>query len=160
MKKYLCMILIFAIGCTSKPELTFDQKADTLIRHHLDSVLNDPKSYQPVQFTKIDTLFTDIYDESNSYNIPESGDSRRLIDLIENFNLYEKRVANGYYDNLNKINQRVIDSLKKAYNPKVRGYYVEHTYRATNGFGALTKHTTGFDLDTSLTKVILTHKRD
>lgn len=162
MKRILIALLIsvLAYGCTTTPVLTRDQKADTLIKHFLDSTLNDPKSYEPVKFGKIDTLFTHYMDDPGFEKLPISGDYQRTKDLTSNFSQYEKRTSNGYYDDLNKINKRATDSLKKTFKPEIRAYYVEHTFRAKNAFNALLMQTVGFSIDTSFTEIVNTKKVD
>lgn len=156
MKKILLLLIMgdFLSSCTTKPIVTREQKIDTLVNHYLDTTLNDPKSYESVKFGKIDTIYTSFSDDASFYKLPDNSLDLRTKDLTSNFDLYEARKTNGYYDKIDKRNELAVDSFKKVYKPKIKCLQVEHTYRAKNGFNALTMHTTGFNIDTALTKII------
>ena len=64
---------------------------------------------------------------------------------------------------INKINKlmddsiklvRYSDSLEKAFKQVQSCWFISHTYRAKNGFGALGLHTTVFKIDTNVTKIL------
>ena len=142
------------LSCNNKTALTNDQKADTLVRHFLDSTLNDPKSYEAIKFEKLDTVMTVYTDDPAYKKLPIAGIDQRLDDVVARYEIYEKRMDNGYYEKLDKLNQAAQDSLEKVYKPKIKGYHVKHSFRAKNGFNALTLHSMGFNIDTGFTRVL------
>ncbi len=158
MKIFLILFspLIFITGCSNQTELTAEQKADTLIRHYLDSTLDDPRSYEAVKFEKMDTVMTDYRDDPGYYELPVFGSSQAITDMGNNFQDYELKDSQGYYDHMDKLRQLAIDSLAMIHKPKVKWYRIVHTFRARNSYNALVLHTMEFNIDTGLNQVLRT----
>jgi hypothetical protein len=51
--KRILIILLMLSACTQTPE----QKAKSAIKKFLEKTLNDPSSYEPVDFGKLDSMF-------------------------------------------------------------------------------------------------------
>jgi hypothetical protein len=140
-----------------------------LVRAYLKASLNDPGSYDGVSFDtlsvsyedyasgdpkgrKLDTLAASYIDSSSNYRkLAES----ELYSTHMNFNKYKR------YQKLDTLFSKKSDSVEtiektngKGYKGRVVGYAVKHTYRAKNGFGALTLSKSDFWIDSTLTKVI------
>jgi len=156
MKKYLTVILFAPLFISCQNKATLSDKtsiARDSIKAYLMLHLNDPKSYEPVGFDSLERkmstyLSDDHYFEYDSW--ANSISSVESDDMLKDFKVYKSRTASGYYKKLKQKGSEGLDSLKKAYKPKFLGYTMMHTYRAKNGFGALTLHTTTFKLDTNL----------
>lgn len=99
MKKIRYLLLsLFLSSCT----LTNQQKAEKLVTKYLDSALNDPHSYESLNFSTVKKHFE------------RKSDAKSIMN----------------------------------------GWEISHTYRAKNGFGALGIHTTVFEIDSSMNKVL------
>lgn len=147
------------------------QRAQALVKSYLDSALNDPKSYENVKFTKIDTLYS-IFEQSPQYfKLKEKSDS--LVAAFDEWKLknpdfddsygdlsheraqYFIKMIN-YYSNPNIEVLKKIADMSKDFKPSFIGYKIIDQYRAKNGFGALVLHETSFKLDSGITKIIAT----
>ncbi len=158
MKRILLLILLLS-ACSHFQ--TKQQIAQGLIKKYLDSTLNDPHSYESVSFTKLDTGKTS-YTETPEYDVLDSS-----ITSIHD-SLITERVDVNYPSLYNttrivrKIRKLMQDSLlldsklnnlQNQFKPIQNCWFISHTYRAKNGFGALGLHTTIFKIDTNLSKV-------
>jgi hypothetical protein len=147
---------------------THTQKAHTLIKHYLDSALNDPSSYESVSFSNIDTAFTNFTEDTDYINSHRKADSiqvefdtwkEKYPDFDGDSELshrtavfYEK--MEKYFDDAKLKQLQIAEDVSKNYKPVFKCWKIEHTYRAKNGFGALGIHTTEFEIDSSFTKII------
>lgn len=148
---YVLALLISFCSCNSKRKNEVEISKDS-ITAYLKNSLNDPSSYQPIFFSKMDTVLTQLEDDNKYYSYKELTDTNMFItnDIIRNFQLYKKRKKVKYYDSLYNAGIKGVDSCKKAFKPKLNYYAIVHSYRAKNGFGALTIHNTLFHLKSNL----------
>lgn len=129
MKTLYILIASFAlVGCQKSNE----DIAKSLINDYIKASANDPESYEPVEFDKLDTLKT-FYAYSKEY--------------LENKEKYDDKFRN--YEDYNTIR----DSLKKAFVPEFTGFMMRHKFRAKNGFGAKILNSKVFYFDKELSKV-------
>lgn len=145
---YTLLLIIFLYSCSSKKQTSqIEQSKDSIVAF-LKTNLNDPSSYQPVSFSKPDTVFTKIDDDNKYYAYKDLTDTNQFItnDMINNFKLYKKREKAKYYAVLYSKGIKGMDSCKKAFKPNLNYYAIVHIYRAKNAFGALTIHNTLFRL--------------
>ncbi|SEO56527.1 hypothetical protein SAMN05192574_109107 [Mucilaginibacter gossypiicola] len=158
-------IFIFSLAACNK---TREQKVKQLVNDYLQKTLNDPHSYESVEFSKIDSNYSILTDD------PDYNRAKAKKDSIEvQFTLWKSKNPDfdGYSDlspqrvkYFLKMNKYFSDAMlaegkkaieiERSFKPKYNGLAVVHTYRAKNGFGALGLHQTMFVLDTNLTKVI------
>jgi hypothetical protein len=157
MKKIVITSIIgcmFLFSCKSKNSYASkNERAADSVKSYLAKRLNDPASYQPVRFDSLVTVMTTYKSDEHYYEYNRQAEDISLItadDMIKDFKLYERRNANGYYKKLKERGIKGVDSIKKVFKPRFAGYKIIHEYRAKNGFGALTIHTSQFKLDTNL----------
>lgn len=171
--------MLLMIGCSS-PE----QKAKNLIKKHLKETLDDWNSYEPVKFGTLDSVYTTYND------IPEYQDLRRKYysasveydELIEQANNYieEARKYIRYRDirtmylkmasdkmaetePLMDTMQKyapVIDSIKKSYVPKLKGWSLTHSFRSNNKYGNKIIRSIIFFYDTDITSIVDTYESE
>jgi len=139
------------------------QVAESIVKKHLDSTLNDPSSYQSIKFEKLDTLRSTFLEEPVYKELTRSYDSlKRLSD-----NLSDKITITYSIVELHKIQKQNEDLYQKetavlkketdymnSFKGKPVGWGILHTYRAKNGFGALTVGQTYFEIDSNITHVL------
>lgn len=131
MKKLLTLLLItisgfaFITGCQKSNE----NKAKELIKKHLSTTMNDFKSYEPVEFSKLDSAMTE-FDEEDFLNT----------------------------DTLAIFSQSEIELLLKKnrdnFKPKFEGYKMSHRFRGKNALGALVINESNYYFDPEISKII------
>jgi hypothetical protein len=160
MKKLFFVALILSSGCSYVQNN--QQRAESLVKKHLDSVLNDPHSYEGVSFGKLDTSKT-FFANTQEWDIIEQKKLKTEVDL--SIERVHERYPTLYNHNkeLEKIKKLVLDSVnygtemekaEKAFKSEQDGWYIKHVYRAKNGFGALGLHTTTFKINIDMNKVV------
>ena len=149
-------ILVFSC----QPESN-QKKAEKAVTEHLKTVLNDPKSYEPVKFDSLRNDSTKI-EEDKEYRLADNG-YRLYKKLLDNLNDESKFSTNSddlkvniefmkkYLDSMKVFNSR-IDSISRSFKPQFIGYSLHHSYRAKNKLNALVLEDNTFYLD-SLIKV-------
>jgi len=125
---YILIASCALVGCQKSNE----DIAKGLINDYIKASANDPESYEPVEFDKLDTLKT-FYAYSKEY--------------LENKEKYDDKFRN--YEDYNTIR----DSLKKSFVPEFTGFMMRHKFRAKNGFGAKILNSKVFYFDKELSKV-------
>gem|GEM_PF-6190181 len=163
------LIVLFFTGCSKNHEET----VKTLIKGYLDSTLNDPKSYEPMKFDKIDTVFTAWqYSDKEGTEYFKKFESKKEEQKVlgdkasETLTgaVYSEAKYNTAKAALEKADDEVlemakyIDSKNEKYKGSVAYYKVKHQFRAKNGFGALTIDDAVFSIDSTFTKVIGYHQ--
>jgi hypothetical protein len=152
MKKLLFFIslTIFIICfCSCSKEY----KAKRLIKKELNMTLNDRKSYEPVLFGNLDSLFSSYKNDTNyinneDLNIYINGMSEEAKNR-HNANKYDPDytraggewqtdftifVACLFYKDY--IYQQIRDSIERKFKPQFVGYKMSHKFRAKNMYGA------------------------
>lgn len=158
MKKLILIALLFSSACSANKE----DKAKKLVKLYLDSSLNDPHSYEPIKFSKLDTLrspaeetieykkFTKQLDSIHilANNLNEQMDNAKTIRQL---NLISKQDKKYLKEQNELIDKRLVYAL--GYKGKPEGFSINHRYRAKNSFGALGIHSTNFKIDSNMTKI-------
>jgi len=160
MKKLLVLSLIFITSC--RHFQTKEGIAHRIVKEYLDSTLNDPKSYESVSFSKLDTGSSNYLNSPNYVKLQDSliSHTSELSSLkidLQFPDLYNSKVIKYKIKKLlsdSVYYQKKMDSVENNFKTEQTGWILTHTYRAKNGFGALGLHTTVFELDTNLTKII------
>lgn len=170
-KKNIILIIISFIGVMSvfgqQPAQTKQEaKAKELIRQHLFENLNDYKSYEPVLYSAIDTLYRPI-EEDSTYQANLLEDVRLKKEFEE---LRDMMLAVGDYYNggMEGAKQSVMKMWEESYKPKLLahtlyiaaykaepiGLKITHRYRAKNALGATVINEYIYGFDFSMTEII------
>lgn len=119
----------------------------------MEKNLDDPKSYDPIEFSRPDSAFTKYYVET------EEG-SRAWKQYIKYRNHYdslvnEKSNDTSTYRKIYMQQDSIYSKKQDEFNGKgFIGYNIDHTYRAKNKVGALVKDRNTFVLNATLDSVI------
>jgi len=143
MKKLITILfaltIIFA-SCTKSPE----QKAQTCIKDYLKKHLNDVKSYEPVEFGKLDTFKT-VFEKSVTYEFLNKDiefQFKLADEAAEDFkypSLYDSKTCiNQQTECLKKIDslQKIIKIKKSEFKPQ-EVFSMLHKFRAKNAMGGM-----------------------
>jgi len=160
----LVLLSALILNSCSSPEKKF-QKA---IKQELSLTLHDFKSYEPVQFGKIEIASSEYTDvpEVKEY-LDESDKYLKLVDEYENKEeIYDNEYSREKYWEYSKLHLEAlnqgkkclekIDSIKLHFVPQVIGWKMVHTFRAKNLGGNLGLHHYLFCVDKEYSKVIKT----
>lgn len=159
----LATVLLVA-GCSTQPP---EDKAKKLITEHLFKTLHDYKSYESVDYGKLDTLYSSVSNDSlykfyakkfdEFYDVSkESADQMKiyvgLYSYNRLYNLYKERSflaqdSMKYF--LTKLTER--DSLFK---PTFVGWKMNHSYRAKSLGGNLGIHHYSYHFNKDFTEVL------
>lgn len=142
----LALVVLLSCGHASN-----ESKAKKLIRDHLYKTLHDYKSYEPVEFEKIDTLYSAAIDDSlfNLY--------RTLADkYLDSANGLTNELKNSYLLPSSSVvliqekGERTMDSAQyfikkmeereKIFKPDFIGWKMNHSFRAKSLGGNLGIH--------------------
>jgi hypothetical protein len=150
MKKFLFFVLsIFIISSCNNPE----GKAKKLVKEHLKLTMNDFSSYEPLEFSEMEILYSYYRFDSIYSNL--SSDYSANLDILKTYQeLMDKvnennRIYGRIVDGRGPFTQKLIKDLedendlllkkmkeyKSNYNPKQIGYQIFHKFRGTNAFG-------------------------
>jgi hypothetical protein len=159
MKQLAILFAVCALlGCKAK---TREDILKEKIKAHLSKTMHDFKSYEPVQYGSIDSLFS-TYDKTERYAELKSMffEYKSLTDesLKEaNTYLYANRTTGKYYSDKATILAHKLDSLSKLikiewneFKPQFIGYNILHSFRGKNMNGATILTTEYFILDSAL----------
>jgi len=152
------MSIVFLASCSVTPE----KKAKELIEVNLKQSLHDWNSYEPVKYSKLDSLFTRIYDHPEYKQALEKAEfySKQIDE-------YEKKInenANTPYGRANyniwyETQVTLLDSaihyvevkkrIDSLFVPQFDGWRMQHSYRANNAMGnkVITHRSYFFDKD-------------
>jgi len=157
MKKIIYLSLVISVftlvSCNSN-----EKKAKKLIKDYLSKNLNDASSYEPVEFSKLDSTFSSFYFSSEGQKLTEKEEfaHNRAFDLsIEDVLEENPKIQDSI-----RIYKQIEETSKKAYEEKeltyvgeFNGWKMTHKYRAKNGLGAMILGTTNYTFDKELTVV-------
>lgn len=153
---------VLVVSCKPSPE----EKAQKTIIESLRLSLHDYKSYEPVQFGKLDSAYSKLEDLPMiiiSLEAFNKADKEFKSELEEakiyaasyytyNQYSYHKRLANLALAQMT-LNEPIIDSAKKGFRPEFVGWKMQHSYRAKNLSGNLGIHHYMYFLNKSLDSV-------
>lgn len=134
-------------SCQSK-----EDKAKELVKDDLYKSLHDFSSYEPVEWTELKPT----YDASKESK--ERKDA--LIDLSMELSMHESGLLSslreekykGEFEEKRQQAQKSLDSIHTLM--PIKGYTINHTYRANTLGGNKKINTIRYDFDTDLTKVV------
>lgn len=163
MKKIIFIILsaIFLIACSS-PE----KNAQKLIKNSLMESMNDPKSYESVKFSELDSVFTVYYEDPVYVSLNNKIDNIDIVfkatdearrSLLQ-INPFDKKI-DVYMEELKIMS----DSIKSHSNellefldnftPEFNGWFMTHTFRGNNAMGAKVLNSYRFIFDKDITEI-------
>ena len=160
---FVIISVVTLIGCSS-PEKKF-KKA---IREELRLTLHDFKSYEPVQFGKIEaaeSVYTDLPEVGNYL-----GKSESYLKLVNEYNdkadIYDNDYSREKYRQYSSLSSEAlynakkymekVDSIKLHFDPKIIGWQMTHTFRAKSLGGNLGIHHYIYIVDKEYKKVLKT----
>lgn len=169
MNKIITLTLI-AIAITAC-SVSNEQKAKQLIKDHLKSTMNDYSSYEPIEFSQLDTVYSSYYEDSTYKVINRCYESsneflKTIEKYIEDANEFNSRIGRIVdrrgmaFEKYLPETKNKVDSLSVAmknfrhnYKPKMTGFSMNHKMRGKNAFGANVVNEMVFFFDNSLSKV-------
>lgn len=171
MKRIIVVIVAVAAiftSCTS-PE----KKAQKLIKERLKETLHDYKSYEPVNFSGLDSNFTDVFSDTAYSNYADIVIyySKSLDEYEEKADRYRGRsyfeseysvalsMAKWCRDSLIHYLE-ICKEIEKDFVPEFIGWKMTHKFRANNGNGALRLGENRYYFDKDVTKVLRTEDLD
>ena len=145
-------ILLFSCG------QSIDDKARKLIEDELKKTMNDFSSYEFVEMTSPDTVYTYFIDTEMGYELYKERMQFSTDSLLWSVKLEFVSNENEKTDLKNKIEQGV--KLVEEYNnsikdfvPKPKGMSVDFTYRENNELGAKVIRIDTYYFDLEMTKI-------
>lgn len=149
MKKILLLTIsvITLLSCGQSNE----EKAKGLIESHLKETMKDWSSYEPVNYSPLDSTFNEYKNTPEGAKIQlevsklqlQSDSLRYIHDLKGALKSIEKAIE---LDSIYKVNA-------KSYKGYFNGWQMIHKYRGNNSYGAKTIATTAFFFDKDITKI-------
>ncbi|MFZ4707175.1 MAG: hypothetical protein ACOYMF_14315 [Bacteroidales bacterium] len=168
MKKLLSLVLalLIATSCINNNE----RKAKKLIKKYLKTTLNDYSSYDPMEFSKLDPVYSRYYQDSTYIELDRIQSSN--LDLIKTFeetiekaNEFNERAgrildrrgitSEPYLKNARIEEDRLSQKMKifrNNYKSKMAGFSMVHKMRAKNTMGGIMIYEKIFFFDKELTK--------
>ena len=150
LKSLLILILfsfIFAYSCSS-PE----KKIKNIIKEELRLTLHDFKSYEPVEFGKIEVAMSSLEDlpEVQKYLNKAEGFTKLYKEYGDKADIYSYDYSSSLFRTYYGMYSSYIDSAKKYleklkyielyFSPEQIGWQMKHTFRANNLAGNLEIH--------------------
>jgi hypothetical protein len=158
MKKIILGLVLSVVlcSCTKSPE----EQAKSNISEYLKKNMDDPSSYESVEFGKLDTLHTSFSESKEGIEL-ETKDSKlgdRVTELSNKLDLPDLTLND--IKNIQKENEQITkdrlainDIIAKktlTYKGSVNGYSMTHKFRGKNKLGAKILNEINFLLDTKL----------
>ena len=155
LKIFITASLLFVIGsCSESPELI----AQKNIKEYIIKNLDDPKSYESVNFSKLEKGMSSYQDETKYKNlILEYNEMNKRVDEANDFAMsmtHENTIksATESYEKLASMRSSILTETErylKKYKP-VDIFKMKHSYRFKNKMGTLTLDSCNVILDKNL----------
>ena len=152
----LSLLSLISVSCAVTPQ----QKAEKAVKEYMLEVLDNPKAYEPISFTPVDTVYSGYDSITDSlYGVYREASSSYRLEKELYEDEYESFIKKYYIERMQK-SQRTIDSLQ-SYADSVESNFVPrplylslfHTYRAENKFGAIVKESHFFKISFDYNRV-------
>ncbi|MGN6641334.1 MAG: hypothetical protein ACTHJ8_20655 [Mucilaginibacter sp.] len=150
---YILAAAMLLASCKHSPKkaATPGERAADSVQAYLKTHLDNPASYQPGSFSKLEKNYSSYKNDDNYYTYSNwIGRSKEKNDQRDSAVLYHKRLKSGFYDKIYQLGVKKMDSLKSTYKPSFMGYLITHQYKAKNSAGTVVNHQTVFTLDTTM----------
>lgn len=161
MKRLLPFTCLCLFACSKPPE----QKAKDLIAKELNLTLHDFKSYEPVQFGKLDSSFTSL-DKNEDYEasinrmeeiVKELKEMNQDMDIYGSlWSSYRLEQETRKFKRLRiefQYNQYLSDSISNAFRQQFKGWQMKHSFRAKNLAGNVGIQHRLYQFDSSLMRI-------
>ena len=161
------MVAIFVfVMLITNCSVSDEKKAQSLIKSYLKENLNNPKSYEPIRFSTLDSVFT-LLEHDRDYHISkvmfdlyneEHGEIMRELRIYSgvrgqrDVNEMALQRASAVVDSMRVMSER-ITRIRNEFVPQFVGWQMEHEMRATNTMNALVKSTYVFYFDKEIAKI-------
>ncbi|GGH71632.1 molecular chaperone GrpE (heat shock protein) [Filimonas zeae] len=162
-KKLVSIVaLCFLIACDTSSE----SKAKALVQEDMRTYLPDYNSYDPIDFSKLDSAFTSSNQpEFEANNALLKTYQQRMEEYTNQLKAYLEnkitREQSEYYNNLLKLTKDSArqcmarnSELMQDLAPVFSGYRMQHTFKAQNAAGSKTMHHVVYYLDSNITRII------
>jgi hypothetical protein len=158
MKGLSAIIVFFLLSCKQKPREVIVKDN---IKSYLAKSMHDFKSYEPVQYGAIDSIYSSYHKSERNKELTDlfhkyHKDGEEALQKAES-NFYINRSLGKYYSDMGKDFGQKLDSItkimkkeSKGFNPQFVGYEVLHSFRGKNVNGATVLSTEYFILDSAL----------
>ena len=149
-------------ACSASPI----DKAKSLIKEELKKSMNDYSSYEPVDFGKMDSVYTNLETDSTfimidvAYESYKEQQKKNLDEYLADITTGDKELMGidkkqndiyaGKIDSIGKLRAKVLSTFK----PDFKGWRLEHTFRGKNKLGALVVNKYAFYFDKGITKIL------
>lgn len=158
---FILPLALLFVSCSSS-----ESKAKKAIKEDLKLTLHNFKSYEPVQFGKLEVAsskFDDIL-EVKLYLDKSEAFLKSYDEYKSKAEIYDSEYTRDKYNEYSKISRALldsarvildkVDSIKLHFVSKTIGWQMTHTFRANSLGGNLGIHNYLFTLNPELTKVI------
>lgn len=148
-------------GCSQTPE----EKAKAIITKSINDELDDPSTYEPIEFGKLDSAITSL-DDHREYVlmvdlvkvlVSKSETHLNLAKMYQGISQYsfddEMRQGRELLDSVHHIEAR-LDAIKAAFKPEFVGWKMAHSFRAKQAGEDKKKYEEVYYFDKGLTKVV------
>lgn len=153
MKKLILSIAISILSLTVfvSCEKSKEEKAKSLIEAHLKDVLNDPSSYKPDKFSKLDSNYVEyIFTDRSKELMSKVNEVIAEGKDFEYSGEYKKAALKGA-EGLELL--KMHEAEEKAYVPKFEGFIMIHRFRAKNAVGAVVAQKAAFFFDKDVNQI-------
>ena len=134
-------------GCTST-----QQKAENVIKSYIANTIDNPKSYESIEFSELYTDYHMSQFDDSKYNEQLKQYAKERNDLIL---AGDNAGATQILNKISELNKE-IEEARNSFIPKeeIGLYYIIHKFRASNQYGALTKYCYMYTIDKQMQEVI------
>lgn len=149
------ILFLIAIATTFTSCSSNESKAKGLVKEYLQKQLNDPQSYEAVEWGKLDSSYTTFEQEISLENAEIKMFTKSYSKAVDDMTIdvgnheafaIDKADAEMYKQKVDSL-QSIIDKKKLNFKPTFEGFKISHTYRAKNLMAALGLHTSIFFFD-------------
>jgi hypothetical protein len=162
MKKIILMACAILSLCSCSQ--TNEEKAKAIIEENLQKTMKDWSSYEFVEMTPLDSIFTLFVDtkEGKEYNHKRDSIMKIRAEYDSNIDfpdIYGNKRVKEMRDSLPILKQMEDDIMKeavlaeKAYKGEFIGYRTKFTYRGNNSYGAKIIGKSWYFFDKDITKI-------
>ena len=157
MKKIVYVLIagltLILVACNSN-----EKNAKKLIKDYLNKNLNDASSYEPVEFSKLDSTFSNFYFSSEGEkltNQKEFAHNRAFELQIEDVLGNNTKIQDSIkiYNQIEEESEKLYREKEKNYKGEFIGWKMTHKYRAKNGLGAKILGTSTFTFNKDITEI-------
>ncbi len=159
MKKLLLFLFIIPLSFVAcNMNTSKESKAKKLIKEYLKTNMNDWDSYEPLEFSKLDSTFATVYDDDEYDKLyrlkSEYEDKAHDYCFKSNYRNYRKfnRLEEECRLKAKEIEAQM-DSMENNYIKPFNGWAMSHKFRALNGFGGKIIEVRIFKFNKNITKI-------